>query len=487
LSGYFDLKYSDIQNYKWNDVIKIQEQYFIVNKLSEINLTNRELTKLELIQFNVNPQTYTDRYFKYSYCDQPSYCFKLKTNFTNPNLLDTNYMWSIFYDSQVGSLTGSTTGFTGTIKTFDTGSFVERYIPYTMQETTETDYISGSCYDWTCDTLMNKTYADGAWLYAFNTFWFNSGATKTGFNVYENCSQFNSLASTYGIITGSSTMYGVNPCLTTPTPTPTSTITPTPTATSTVTPTPTATPTITPTPTPTPTVTPTPTPISGSIPTGSIFYYDPGNISSYPGSGSVLYDLSGNNRTANINTGITWVSGSAAYFNLNGDDNNSITGTTLSQTYTSWSMWIGIFRNDTGSPNYDGFMYERTGANDGNGLGTFSNTNRLDLSVNDGTEIIQSDPGTMITGSWMFVAGAVNNTTYTTQVYKTGDLSSFVTGSKAAGSSNFNNAIVLGEDKEAGADRTMNGRIGPALMYDRKLSTTELTEINNFFKTRYGI
>ena len=70
---------------------------------------------------------------------------------------------------------------------------------------------------------------------------------------------------------------------------------------------------------------------------------------------------------------------------------------------------------------------------------------------------------------------------------KTGDLSSFTTGSKSAGSSNFNNAIVLGEDKEAGTDRTMNGRIGPALMYNRKLSTTELTQLNNYFKSRYGI
>ena len=212
LSGYFDLKYSDVQNLKWNDVIKINEQHFIVNKLSEFNLTNRELTKLELIQFNVNPQTYTDRYFKYTYCDQPSYSFKLKTNFTNSNLLNTNYMWSIYYDSQVGSLTGSTTGFTGTIKTFDTGSVVERYIPYTMKEITDTEYISGSLVDWKCDTLMNKSYADGAWLYTFNTFWFNSGSTKTGFNVFESCSQFNSLASTYGIITGSSTMYGPKIC-----------------------------------------------------------------------------------------------------------------------------------------------------------------------------------------------------------------------------------------------------------------------------------
>jgi hypothetical protein len=148
-------------------------------------------------------------------------------------------------------------------------------------------------------------------------------------------------------------------------------------------------------------------------------------------------------------------------------------------------MWMGIYRNDRGT--YDGFMTERTGGGDINGLGSYFISDQLDLTVNNGTEIIQEYPGSMTTNSWMFIAGAVDNTTYTTQVYKTGDLSSFTTGSKSAGSSNFNNAIVLGEDKEAGVDRTMNGRIGPALMYNRKLSTTELTQLNTYFKSRYGI
>jgi hypothetical protein len=259
---------------------------------------------------------------------------------------------------------------------------------------------------------------------------------------------------------------------------------PTPTPTPTLTPTPTATPIITNTPTPTPSPTPTPVP----LPTGSLFYYDPGNIASYPGSGSILYDLSGNGRNANINNAITWVSGSSAYFDLNGSNNNSITGTTLSQTLTSWSMWIGIWRDDVGDVSgYDGFMMERTAPSDVNGLGNFSTTNQLDINVNNNLEITEPIPGRMVTGSWMFLGGAVDSTSYTTMVYKSGSVDTYLTGSKTAGSSNFNNAIVLGEDKEAGQDRTLDGRIGPALMYDRKLSTTELTTINNYFKSRYGI
>jgi hypothetical protein len=258
LSGYFDLKYSDVENFNWNDIIKINEQYFIVNKINEFNLTNRELTKVDLIQYNVNPQEYPTRYFKYTYCDRPEYCFKLKTDFTNPNIRDTNFIWSMYYDNQVGSLSNSTTGFTATLRIFNTISFQQQYIPYTMQEITEDEYLNGGCYDKSCDTMMNYIYSattsggDGL-LFALTTFWESSG--NTGVNVWENCAAFNVTRSTYGIITGSSVTYGTSPCISTPTPTPTSTIAPTPTPSPTPggpTPTPTTIP-------PTPTISPTPT------------------------------------------------------------------------------------------------------------------------------------------------------------------------------------------------------------------------------------
>lgn len=228
ISGYFDLKYSDIQNLRWNDIIKINEQYFTINKISEFNLTNRELTKVELIQFNVNPQTYPTRYFKYQYCDAPSYCYKLKTDFTNENLKDTNFIWSMYYDNQVGSLTGQTSGFTSAFRIFNTGSFREEYVPYTMNEITETDYNSGSCVVSSCDTMLNyiKTNPNGL-QYSLAGFWDAGGNVtgSTGVNVWNNCTDFNTTKNTYGIITGSSTTYGFNPCLPTPTPTPTPLVT----------------------------------------------------------------------------------------------------------------------------------------------------------------------------------------------------------------------------------------------------------------------
>jgi hypothetical protein len=241
LSGYFNLKYSDVKNLKANDVIKINEQFFSWNKITEFNLTQRELTKVELVQLNVNPQTYPTRYFKYSYCDNPSVEYKFKTDFTNPNLLDTNFGWSIYYDHQVGSLSGQTSGFTSTFT--DIQNNVPKYVPYNMNEISETTYNSSSIYDWSNDTLHNYIYDNnGAFSLAYQpTFWINSGATREGVNVFRNCTDFNSTATTWGILTGTSTYHGsfIQP---TPTPTPT----PLP-----PTPTPSATPNASPTPTPT--------------------------------------------------------------------------------------------------------------------------------------------------------------------------------------------------------------------------------------------
>jgi hypothetical protein len=265
IKGYFDLKLSDINNLKTNDVIKIQEQYFIVNKINGFNLTNRELTEVELLQYNLTPQEYPIRYFKYQYCDAPGYCFKIKTDFTNPRLIDTQFGWSVWYDQSIGTFTGSTTptGFTSCILDSSTGE----YVPFTISEITKDEYDNGGCYDISCDTLIdfewnfvnvifpNVEYAFGLGL---PSFWQNSAGTYEGLNLWTSCSDFNTTRVAYGILTGSSINHGVNPCIPTPTPTPTSTGTATPTPTPTTTgPTPTPTPVV---PTPTSTAVPPPTP-----------------------------------------------------------------------------------------------------------------------------------------------------------------------------------------------------------------------------------
>lgn len=230
LGGYFDLKISDIKNLKPNDIIKIKDQYFTWNKIDAFNLTNPELTKVELIQFNNQVNTYPTRYFQYYYCDNPGVVFKFKTDMTNPSLSGTSYGWSVFYDYSIGVLNNAgitpLTGFTSSVRDIvqDAG-----YVPYTIYEVTEVDYNASGIsrnYDTFWLDIVQGSFSDGdlnegqypSYIY---------GTSYIIYNLFEDCAQFNAAASAYSITTGSSTFYGP-PVTPTPTPSPTPMPTPTP-------------------------------------------------------------------------------------------------------------------------------------------------------------------------------------------------------------------------------------------------------------------
>ena len=236
LTGKFYLKPNEFYNISPNDIIKIKDQYFLWDQINGYNLTQSELTEVRLIQINNAPSTYPTRYFKYTYCDQTGYSFVFKTDFTNPNLLNTNYAWSILYDHAVGTIYNDnppTSGITTTFNYTDSPNYY--YVPFTLYEITADEYNNGGHYDWTCDMLRNHIYNAGTAFYSgMPTYWLNnSGGTATyeGLNLFSGCTDFNTAATTYSIPVGSSTHFGTPIC-----PTPTPTMTPLPTATPTPTP-----------------------------------------------------------------------------------------------------------------------------------------------------------------------------------------------------------------------------------------------------------
>jgi len=227
LSGQFNLKLPDVKNLHPNDLIKVQEQYFYVNKLEGFDLTNPELTKVELVQTNdyVRPQPYPIRYFKYVYCNETGgKVFKFRTFFNSEenangivysspyqeklgSLRRTYYYWSIFYDYMVGALGGNVSGITSSYQEAATGDLWA----YTMTEITEEEYNDPNYLFWFDDDnnilfidrvnlgpLMlstNKYYnAQGIWAWS-NTF----GINKAFFNVALNCAAFSGYCATNGV------------------------------------------------------------------------------------------------------------------------------------------------------------------------------------------------------------------------------------------------------------------------------------------------
>jgi hypothetical protein len=202
LSGYFWLKQSDIKNLSPKDIIKIKEQYFTWNKISGFNMTNPELTQVELIQIDNNPSAYPKRYFQYYYCDATGTTYNISTDFINPQMNLTHFYISNWYDFNVGILGGNVSGFTSSYKVQIPPSLVPTYLPFFIYEvsentfnTTGIPYTSDSNIGWDTQISIEEN---------LNTFWTNSGFTRTGLNVFTNCANFTSIASANGIAVASS-------------------------------------------------------------------------------------------------------------------------------------------------------------------------------------------------------------------------------------------------------------------------------------------
>jgi hypothetical protein len=217
LDGLFNITLSDIKNLRPNDIIKIQEQYFYLNKLEGFDLSSPELTKVQLVQTNLTPQKYPTRYFKYRYCNETNNrTFKFRT-FFNPventeghvyfsnserenSIRRTYYFWSIYYDYMVGVLGGNVSSITSS---YVQPGFGETWA-YTMTEITEQEYNNSNYLYWYEDVndlifidrvdLVPNLNLTGFASQSTQPFWVfsNSGVTtnKAFFNVASGCTQF---------------------------------------------------------------------------------------------------------------------------------------------------------------------------------------------------------------------------------------------------------------------------------------------------------
>jgi hypothetical protein len=200
LSGFFQLDINDVKNLEADDLIKVNDQFFTWNKIEEYNVTNPELTKAELVQFNNRVSNYPNRYFNYRYCSGDTRTFRFKTDFTeSQSILGTYYYWSIFYDYMVGALGGNVSGFTSSVPF--TGN---TYVPYSMWEVDEASYnISGTTH--IADPINNyfigsvEEAPEGS-IYNQRSpiFLLNSGQTQATLNVFTGCTDFNTQASAIG-------------------------------------------------------------------------------------------------------------------------------------------------------------------------------------------------------------------------------------------------------------------------------------------------
>lgn len=229
---------------------------------------------------------------------------------------------------------------------------------------------------------------------------------------------------------------------------------------------------------------------------------DAADKNSYPGSGTLWYDISGNNNIFNstVYTYPTFVqNGIQSYFSFvnNGVTQNNIlcystgllTATSTQTQYTRLAWFYSTTFSDAWSPIFQNSI----GNNTDMGL-TLHSDGRIQFrqytnTITNGT--VSQDYGVLSNGSvsintWNFATIAVDRTNNQVSFYINGVFDS-TKSMNVIGNSNSNEMLIGGAyaDSYTGT-RMFKGRIASVYHYNRLLTSTEVLQNYNATKTRFG-
>ena len=216
-------------------------------------------------------------------------------------------------------------------------------------------------------------------------------------------------------------------------------------------------------------------------------YYDPSNLSSYSGSGTVINDLSGNGLNGTMSN-ITFTS---PYFSYNGSSSQvSVADNALLEPGGGdWSVefWVN-YSVIAGSSRIliaktDGGL----AADWGYGLRTGAPGNTFMEIGNGGITTVRTPETTLSINTWYQVVGVWTNVT-------SNSLSLYINGSLIGSNShsfisikNTISPLYLGSFNGGQFSQWLNGRMGIVRMYNTSLTASQVLQNFNADKSKYGL
>lgn len=215
------------------------------------------------------------------------------------------------------------------------------------------------------------------------------------------------------------------------------------------------------------------------VTSGLIAYLDASNAESYPGSGTTITDLSGQGATGTINGTISYVSaGQASYWNFATASDSNYISSTLTQAYLDCTF---VFQPDftrVGGANLAGLIANSTpaaAADDSlrfenvNGTGPWTITARNPGDTNDWA---------YPTATSYYVNGAVSNTLVSGWN---------IFGGYRTNQTTFSSPFAYYLGSSGYPDRSFQGRLAIALLYNRQLTRSEQVQNYQALKARFGL
>lgn len=227
---------------------------------------------------------------------------------------------------------------------------------------------------------------------------------------------------------------------------------------------------------------------AGLVTSNLVFHIDPTNSSSYPGSGSTIYDLVGTENGSF--SGGTYVDASG-HLRLDGVNDYIDFGTvsssdTVSLYNTDWSISAWVYNYDSGE-SFQYFWSQWSNTYGSNRFDFFraKNSDTVAFRVDVSSSPIQlAASGQSPANTWNYMTATFDNSTNTMKLYKDGSL--MVTGT-SQGTSSDTKRFKIGSGGWSGSKNEWNGKLGAYHVYDREITSSEVTQNYNATKSDYGL
>lgn len=225
--------------------------------------------------------------------------------------------------------------------------------------------------------------------------------------------------------------------------------------------------------------------ISSIITSDLVLNLDAGNVLSYPGTGTVWTDLSGNSNTGTLTNGPTYSSANGGSIVFDGTNDYVNIPNSASLNITS-SISFGGWFYPTYTSTYQTLVVKSSGSTRQYGVWfTQSNTSQVYVALvgtNHGeVNITLSSPWTV--NAWNNLMVVYNTSTSSLIVYLNGV--SVASKSCTGNISSTSHAVTIGWHPSE--TYQLQGRSSQAVIYNRAISASEVTQNYNALKGRYGL
>jgi hypothetical protein len=212
-----------------------------------------------------------------------------------------------------------------------------------------------------------------------------------------------------------------------------------------------------------------------------LLYLDAGNSTSYPGSGTTWYDLSGNTNNTIATSGATYNSGSGGYFDFNGAGYFQTTGSKYNTTYTGKTVFIAAKLSSAMGASTFRCLFGGGGATVGRNFNTYfynaGSAYQIHFSSNNTGGF--SPNLTYTVGNWFTLA--VTQTT--------GNVLTWYFNGVALGTSSiaFSQYVTDTYEQVGASDNYWTGPISVTSIYGSALTPSQIGQCHNNVCGRYGL